>query len=297
MKNKLTRTLIGAITAILYCINLVLWVTTLYVVGSLKWLIPYRRFQEWDTNAMHVLLQYWTKSNAFITRHTSNIIWDVQGLENLNMSDWYLIVANHQSWTDILVLQSIFDGKIPPLKFFLKKELLWTLPFASWACWLLDFPLMTRLSKKKLAKHPELKGQDIITTRKACEKFKNRPTTVAIFIESTRFTREKQARQTSPYQHLLRPKAGGIAFALATLGDFFHKILDVTIVYPKTKPTIWQFFCGEIPTIIVRVKTLPIDQTLLGDYENDREFRKRFQHWLNQLWQQKDKTITEIFRE
>ena len=32
------------------------------------------------------------------------------------------------------------------------------------------------------------------------------------FVEGTRFTREKHARQNSPYNHLLRTKAGGMAF-------------------------------------------------------------------------------------
>jgi 1-acyl-sn-glycerol-3-phosphate acyltransferase len=39
--------------------------------------------------------------------------WDIQGVENLEKSEWYLVLANHQSWTDILVLQRVFNRKIP----------------------------------------------------------------------------------------------------------------------------------------------------------------------------------------
>ena len=51
--------------------------------------------------------------------------WDVEGVETLDRSEWYLVLANHQSWVDIAVLQRIFHRKIPFLKFFIKKELLW----------------------------------------------------------------------------------------------------------------------------------------------------------------------------
>ncbi|MEZ4565573.1 MAG: 1-acyl-sn-glycerol-3-phosphate acyltransferase [Desulfobacterales bacterium] len=51
-----------------------------------------------------------------------NIRWDVQGLEGFSTDDSYLVISNHRSWTDIFVLQHIFNHRIPFLKFFLKKE-------------------------------------------------------------------------------------------------------------------------------------------------------------------------------
>ena len=58
----------------------------------------------------------------------TKIHWDVDGTEGLEMDRWYLVVANHQSWTDILVLQKVFYRKIPFYKFFLKRAVLGTLP-------------------------------------------------------------------------------------------------------------------------------------------------------------------------
>ena len=60
-------------------------------------------------------------------------------------------------------------------------------------------------------KYPEKKGKDIEATRKSCERYKDEPITLINFIEGTRFTPEKHAVQRSPYQHLLKPKAGGLA--------------------------------------------------------------------------------------
>lgn len=240
---------------------------------------------------MHALPNYWSDTNHFIQWLTIKTKIEVQGLTELNPQGWYLIVCNHQSWADILILQNIFKHKIPMTKFFLKKELLWSLPFASWSCWLLDFPFMHRYSKSFLAKHPELKGKDIESTKKACEKFKNIPTTIISFVEGTRFSEEKKQRQQSPYQYLLRPKATTIAFALTAMGKYFQHILDVTIIYPNQKFTAWDFVCGRINKIIINIRLLPITQDLLGDFENDRNYRVYFQHWLNRLWQQKDELI------
>jgi hypothetical protein len=114
------------------------------------------------------------------------------------------------------------------------------------------------------------------------------------FVEGTRFTLEKHKEQRSPYSHLLKPKAGGIALVLTAMGEQLHSILDVTIAYPEGAKSFWAFLCGEVSEIKVRVKSLPIDQEVSGDYFQDREFRKRFRNWLNALWAEKDKTLAEL---
>lgn len=281
------------IAAIIYLITLVVWFIPLAILGLLCYLIPLKIWQQTLKRGMEFLAVYWIKSNYYIQELTTSIQWEVTGLEKLNYKEWYLLISNHQSWVDILVLQRIFNQKIPPLKFFLKRELLWTLPFASWACWLLGFPFMYRYPKKVLAKHPELKNKDIQATKQACARFKSIPTTVANFIEGTRFSEKKRKLQQSPYQYLLRPKSTGIGFSLTVLGDFFHKILNVTIIYPPKKTSLYDFLSGDIKKITVHIETLPITSDWLGDYQNDRQFRANFQKKLNHLWLQKDKLILE----
>ena len=39
------------------------------------------------------------------------------------------------------------------------------------------------------------------------------------------------------------------------------------------------------------VEKLAVTPEILGDYDNDPEFRKRFQDWVNRLWEQKDRQI------
>ena len=291
--SNLFKGLRVVITAVIYLIILTGWFILLASVGLLRFIIPLKAWRRVGKRLMERLHACWLHSNHLILKYTIPTVWDVKGLEQLCYREWYLLISNHQSWADILVLQYIFSGKIPPLKFFLKKELLWTMPIASWACWLLDFPFMHRYSKEVLAKHPELKNKDVDATKKASLKFKAIPTTVANFVEGTRFSQEKHGRQASPYQYLLRPKAAGIAFSLAVLGDFFHKILNVTRIYPPHQATLFDFLSGSIKKITVNIETIPISKDWLGDYQDDRQFRISFQKKLNELWQQKDQLIKE----
>lgn len=289
--NNLYKFLRAGFAAILYLIVLIVWFIPLFILGLLRFFIPLKKWRKLTRRLMESLHSIWLRSNYFLLKWITSIRWEVTGIEQLHYKEWYLLISNHQSWADILILQYIFSGKIPPLKFFLKKELLWTLPIASWACWLLDFPFMHRYSKTKIAKHPELKNKDVEETKKASAKFKNTPTTVANFVEGTRFSQEKHELQASPYQYLLRPKAAGIAFSLAVLGDFFHKILNVTIIYPPDQASLLDLLSGNIKKIIVNVETISITNDWLGDYENDRQFRITFQKKLNELWEQKDQLI------
>jgi 1-acyl-sn-glycerol-3-phosphate acyltransferase len=111
------------------------------------------------------------------------------------------------------------------------------------------------------------------------------PVSVMNFVEGTRYTRDKHARQESPYPDLLRPKAGGVAFVLEAMGDILQSVVDVTIVYPGGRPTVVDLLAGRIREVRVHVRELPIPPDLIGgDYENDAAYRERFQTWVNDLW-------------
>ncbi len=274
----------------LYVANTLFWVVLLFVVVFFKALIPHRWFRLQCGRLLNMIANAWIQFNNLNQKLTANIHWDVKGVERLNPKAWYMLVANHQSWVDILVLQRVFHKKIPFIKFFLKKELIWV-PFLGVAWWALDFPFMKRYSKAFLRKHPHLKGKDLEITRKACVKFKQIPISIMTFVEGTRFTRGKHQHQKSPHRHLLRPKAGGLAFTLAAMGEQLDSLLDITIVYPQGPKRLWDFVCGRVRRIQVRVRSVPLLETAQGDYVNDHEFKRKFQEWVNQLWVEKDARI------
>lgn len=286
-RTKLARHATGSISMLLYFLNTAVMFPFFPVIGLLK-LLPVARWRALCGLVLDRMATLWISVNNLNLKITKRIHWDVTGLEGLNPREWYLVIANHRSWADILILQKVFNRKIPFLKFFLKKELIWV-PLMGIAWWALDFPFMKRYSGAFLKKFPHLKGKDIEITRKACEKFRHIPVSVMNFIEGTRFTEEKHRRQNSPFTNLLRPKAGGMAFVLSAMGgEKMKKILNVSICYPDGIRSFWDFLCGGISSVKVHIEELPITKELLGDYLDNEKFRDEFQEWVNRLWMEKD---------
>lgn len=294
MLNFLPAPLIGIVSFLLLVLNTLFCSTILLGITLLKLAIPNYRWRFRCSQLLTWIARAWVDCNNFIFLLTQKMEWDVQGAEGLRHDGWYLIISNHRSWVDIPVLQKVFNRKIPFLKFFLKKELIWV-PLLGIAWWALDFPFMKRYSKETLSKKPQLRGKDMETTRRACEKFRLIPVSIINFLEGTRYTHRKRQQRHSPYRHLLPAKAGGIAFALCAMGACFTEILNVTIVYPVRQVRLWDLLCGKLNRIIVRVERIPVPQEALAkDYETDAEFRTRFQAWVNQLWLQKDALIEQL---
>lgn len=291
--KSLIRNTRGILSLCLYVCNTVVCCTPLFLLTLLKIAIPLRSWRRVCDRALNGIAGAWIGVNNFNQNIFSRARLTVRGTENLTPREWYLVLSNHQSWVDILILQNIFNAKIPMLKFFLKKELIWV-PVLGLAWWALDFPFMKRYSKKFLDKNPQLRGKDIEITRKACRKFKTIPVSVMNFVEGTRFTSQKHRQQDSPYTHLLKTKAGGIAFVMAAMGDQLNTILDVTIVYPGKVRSFWDYVCGNIREIRVEVRSMPIDPSLVGNYALDEAFRARFQTWLNRLWAEKDQRMADM---
>ena len=230
---------------------------------------------------------YWADVNRAILRWTTRTQLDIQLPEGLSTEKSYIVTANHQSWADILVLFDVFSGRIPMLKFFLKQQLKWV-PFVGLSCWIYGFPFLYRHTAAELKKHPEWKQRDLLSTRKACERFKANPGSLMVFAEGTRFTEAKRAKQQAPYVHLLKPKAGGMAIALQYMGENIKSLLDVTIIYSEQKHNFMDFCRGKIKKITVIAREIPLTDELRGDYENNPEYRRDFQRFLNNLWAEKD---------
>lgn len=262
------------------------------VLAVPKLILPGRPFRILMSRWIMAIGEFWVAANAVIYGLTRSTRWNVSGIDRLSHKSWYLLLSNHQTWVDILALQTLFNRRIPFLKFFIKQELVW-FPVLGIAWWAMDMPFMKRYSKSYLASHPEKKGVDLEITRKACKKFRDTPTTVINFIEGSRFSHEKKIKRASKFQHLLPPRAGGIALALSSMGEMFDSILDVTIVYPTGPPKFWEMCCGKFDEIIIEIRQRPVEPWMIGaDYSNDREYRRQFHQWLTAIWEDKDRRIT-----
>ena len=295
MLTGLPSVILMPIAFVLFCLNLAFSGTMVFLGGLLKVLIPVKSFHQLLYRPMHTFYRLWTYNNTLIIKLVNRTEWQITGAENLSKEAWYLILANHQSWLDILVIAEIARQHTPEPKFFLKEDLR-KVPFLGMACWALDMPFMKRYNKAFLAKHPHLKGQDIETTKQSCRSFKENPTTIINFVEGTRFTKAKHQQQQSPFRYLLKPKAGGIAFTLATLGEHFDKVLNITVLYPDNPGHVMKdMLKGKLHKIIVNVEAIDVEEAMIGDYFSDEVFKENFQLWLNEQWQGKDQLIHQLY--
>lgn len=276
---------------LLIAANTVLHVAPLMLIAVFKALLPFETVRLACNPLLTGLAASWIGVNSGMIDQFTRTRFEVEAPTALRIDGHYLVLANHQSWVDILVLQKVFNRRIPLLRFFLKRQLFWV-PLLGLAWWALDFPFMGRYSRAQIAKNPALGVRDRETTRRACAKFRSIPVSVMNFVEGTRFTPEKHDKQGSPYRHLLKPKSGGVAFVLDAMGDTLGSVLDVTIVYPGGRPTMLDLMGDRIPEVRVAVRERPIPTALLeGEERDDAAYRARFQRWVNGLWADKDAEV------
>ena len=276
---------------LILAVNSVVFTLPFYFIILFKFL-PFEATKKACSAILNWLAEGWISVIHWGIHHMLPTHWEITIPDNLCLEKWRLVICNHQSATDTAALFYVFNKKIPFIKFFIKDQLKWV-PLLGVAWVGLDYPRMKRYSKKVLAKKPHLKGRDIEFTKKFCERFKRKPTTILNFVEGTRFSKSKQKK--SPYQHLLQPRAGGIAYVLTCMGEQIREVLDITITYPDNRKTLWEFLGGTVSRIHVEAK---INTTLLeampDDYFHDIPGQDKFKAALNALWEEKDQQMNRI---
>ena len=245
------------VAAVLVMLNTGLQGSALLLAALVKVLLPVPAVRRALDRLLPAIAESWIAVNSALIDRFTHTRFVLEGLESLRPDGRYLVLANHRSWVDIPVLQKVFNRRIPLLRFFLKSQLFWV-PLLGLAWWALDFPFMKRYSRQQLAKRPELAGRDVAATRKACEKFRHIPVSIMNFVEGTRFTPAKHARQASPFAHLLKPKAGGVAFVVGAMGEAIDTVLDVTLHYEPARPTLVDLFCNRVREVRVHVQARPV---------------------------------------
>lgn len=284
--------LIGVLTVVLMLVNLMFIAIALAPGILVKALVPIPAIRRQATRYLLGVADLWVLLNGLSYRLLQDVRWQIEIDGKIERGRSYLIVSNHQSWADILVLADTLHGRTWFPRFFLKRELIWV-PIIGVTCWALDMPFMRRPSREALAKNPKLREDDLRSTRAFCEKYRREPIAAVNFVEGTRFTEAKRLKSGSPYRHLLKPKSAGLSFTLNAMGEQFAGLVDISIAYkPPAKAggsVVWSWLCGQQQTLVLHAEVRPIPQAMIhGDYEHDARFRADFQSWVSELWARKD---------
>ena len=283
----------GVLGFVAVVINTLFWCLFLLTIAIFKLLIPTESWKRLCTKLIINIGECWIYCNGLWIQALHRPRWNVEGFEELDSSNWYLAVANHQSWADIFVLQGITNRKIPMLKFFMKHVLIWV-PVIGLAWWALDMPFLKRYTKEEIQKNPELRGKDIKAMEKSFERYSRYPVSIFSFAEGTRFTKEKKDNQLSQFEYLLNPKIGGIGLTLTTM-PYIKLLLDFTIHYEDERRSFWDFLCGRMFKADVKVRQINIPDNLLGkNYEDDPIFRENLKEWVYDIWSDKEKYLEEV---
>ena len=289
----------GIATTILLLLNLLLWGTLVVLFGVVKFAVhmiaPRSRLRTRVILGLSWLAEHWVEGNDRIFDLMLPTKWDVEGpFDAIQRDGRYLIISNHVSWVDIFVNFRVFHGRAAFIRFFLKQQLIW-FPIVGQAVWALEFPFMRRYSAEYLHRHPEKRGRDLETARRACQRYRHIPVTILAFVEGTRFTEEKRADQDSPYRHLLRPRVGAIGFVLASLGDQLDAMFDVMLAYPGRDVTFWQFVSGQVPRIVVRARRVDVPPEFFNaEIVEPGPSRDRFKEWIDSIWREKDALLATL---
>jgi 1-acyl-sn-glycerol-3-phosphate acyltransferase len=284
----------GAVVLLLLSINLCFWGALVLIVALPKFVLPQSSLRRRLILRLAALGERWVEGNDRIFDRFLAIEWDIEGGDDLDPAARYLVFANHISWADIFVLFRALHRRVALPRFFTKQELIW-LPVVGQACSALEFPFMKRYDADYLARHPEKRGTDLETTRRACERYRGIPVTILNFLEGTRFTREKHADQESPYRFLLRPRTGGAAFVVSSFREQLQGILDVTIAYPGHVISMSDFISGRVRRVSVRIRRLGVLPAFFTETITEPgPAREQFKAWVEGVWREKDELLAKL---
>ncbi len=292
MLSFLPAPLLLVLNLLLISINTIVFSIPIFVIALLRPLLPFAAGQAVCEAGNNVIYHIWTDINTLIMRLTNRMQFEIHGLEQVQIKRSCIIVSNHLSWTDIVMIGRIFGHRIPITKFFMKHSLIY-IPIIGLVCYGLGMPFLRRYSKKELLKNPKLKGKDIASTKKACRRLVHAPSSLVNFAEGTRFTQAKHDAVNSPYRHLMPPKAASLAIALGQIGKQVDCMINLTLAYPENehKPFI-AMLKGRLTKVYAHIEVIERKDLRCGDYLNDKQFKHEFTLWLRDLWEKKDALLT-----
>ena len=256
-------------------LNLVFWCGPLLGVLAVRLLAPQAR-----PAAHRVSCGIYRRAVAFDDwwlKRVSGARWSCPDLA-LDPQASCILIANHQSWADIFLLQSAIARRGPVIKFLCKRELAY-IPVLGLIMLAFNFPIMRRRGRVGGSRE-ERRHQDRERVRQACAVLFEAPAAMLTFAEGTRFSKAKRLRSGSPHRHLLPPRAGGFTAIVEALSPLRPTVVDLTIRY-RGSAAFWAFLGGASGPVAMAAHSFPASSVV------DAGPRQ----WLEERWRLKDERL------
>jgi 1-acyl-sn-glycerol-3-phosphate acyltransferase len=267
----------SAVSLTVITLNLVFWLGPVFALALAK-LLPAARGGRVD-RTMERVYRAAVAVDDWWLRHVIGIRWSRPRL-GLDCARSYLVLSNHVSWTDILLVQSVIARDGPLVKFLAKRELLFV-PIVGLICWAFDFPLLRRRSRPG-EDDVARRWRDLEALREACRTLARHPAALMNFAEGSRFSEARRLDSGSRYRHLLEPRVGGLLTLVEALGGELEAVVDLTLIYPRSV-SFWRFLSGAVPEVEILAEV--IDPATLP------RTREEASRWLETRWARKDAAI------
>jgi len=263
-------------------LNLAFWLVPILVLALVKWTVPVIRARA-DAGLEAIYRTAVRIDDAWL-KGVIGLRWNALSID-LVRNENVIVLSNHVSWADILLMQSVVARNGPVLKFLAKRELIF-IPIFGAIFWAFDFPILRRRTRGT-GLDVDRRRRDLAAIKDACRVLSIRPAALVNFAEGTRSTEEKRRHRSSPYVHLLEPRVGGFSALLDALDEQSPRIIDLTLKYSGTR-SFWSFLAGE-------VEAIEIDVTVIDPNEvpKTREARAA---WLADRWAIKDQQLEAFAR-
>ena len=213
-------------------------------------------------------------------RHISRARWQNPGVE-LPPGRACIVLANHRSWADILLVQSVISRRGPIVKFLCKRELAY-IPVLGLIFLAFDFPVLRRRARRHRSEQRR-RDDDRRRVREACAVLHRAPAAMLSFVEGTRFTERRHAHAGGPYRFLLPPRAGGFAVIVEALRPLDAPVIDLTIGYSRPT-TFWRFLGGDAGDVAIVAERFAMRE--VGAAGTNA--------WLQGRWRDKDATLATL---
>src|SRR3989338_2864626 len=96
------RIIRGILASLLFALNLFFIPVLVFIVGLFLPVLPGARWQRFINQLVQALTVAWVAGNNAIVSFANFHKFEITGSNHLSKNQWYLLISNHSTWSDIL---------------------------------------------------------------------------------------------------------------------------------------------------------------------------------------------------